>query len=803
MMSAEDRQLELEEEMRGLGASRYLKSMTKQEEIMLPPGIQMLRKSVMPMVGALSGWITEVRGGQARRYASYANLIEEAGVEAVAYIAMRRAINAISMRQKTTSLAIELGGDLKEELEYRDFKAAEPYLYKAVVKDMDKVSSERHRVVVLGLARRRAGIPDREIDKEARLSIGIKLLELVQQATGLIEMVTITEGKNRTVSMVMGTEEARQWLEKQHDYCQILSPLFLPMLCQPRDWETPKLGGYLTTKLDLIKTPNKAYLSELEAVEMPVVYGAINAMQRTGWRINQRVLTTMEALWNLGGDRAKLPPKEGRNLPPKPTDINTNEESRREWKKAAKPVYQWNARNMSKVVSVAQKLWVANKFKDQAEFFYVWTMDWRGRAYPVGTFVHPQSDDSGKALLEFSVGKPLGDTGAAWLKVHLANTWGNDKVSFDDRIQWAEDNAAMILRCGMDPLVNREWMDAGSPFGFLAACFDFLGYKMNGPDHISHLPVQVDGSCNGLQNFSAMLLDEIGGRATNLIPSEKPKDIYGLVAEQANLLAQEDYCVHSIPEAEVFAGKITRGLTKRNTMTMPYSVTQYGMKDQLMEEFRKMADEGKSWDFLGNDEFKCATYLAGINYKAIGKVVVAARNAMDWLKAVAKVVSSDALPVIWTNPAGLPIVQSYQEIQGHRVQVMVGGKRQLFTINREGQKLDTRKQAAGIAPNFVHSCDSGHMMRTVVKCWEAGIDSFSFIHDSFGTHACDMTDLSCFLREAFVEQYEGNVLEKFREEIVEQLTRSGSTELVEKLPPIPPKGSLDLQAVKHSEYFFA
>jgi DNA-directed RNA polymerase len=317
------------------------------------------------------------------------------------------------------------------------------------------------------------------------------------------------------------------------------------------------------------------------------------------------------------------------------------------------------------------------------------------------------------------------------------------------------------------------------------------------------MPIQVDGSCNGLQNFSAMLLDEIGGAATNLIPSEKPNDIYALVAAEANKIIQRDWCVQSVPEAEVFQAGITRKLTKRNTMTMPYSVTQFGMKDQLMEEFRKMRDEGKPLDYLGNDEFKVAGYLAGVNYKAIGKVVVAARNAMDWLKEVAKVAASDGLPVVWTNPAGMPIQQAYQQTSGKRLQLMVGGKMTNFFIKVEGKTLDARKQSAGIAPNFVHSCDSGHMMRTITKCLDAGIDTFSFIHDSFGSHACDLDNLAAILREAFVEQYSEGVLERFRDEIVEQLSRSGGEKLVEKIPPLPPKGTLDLSVVRDSPYFFA
>lgn len=798
-----EQQMALEEDMRGLGIARYIKNMTASEEAELPPGALLLRQSVLPLSQAIQTWIDDLRAGNPRRMASILNAIEEVGAAECAYLTMRRMINAVSGRMKTTAFAVELGGDLEEELEYRDFKKTHPKLFKAVAEQVKTSSSDHYRSTVLHLARRRSGVADKGWDKETKLKIGVKLMEMAIESTGLVEINTVQEGPNHTVHYLMGTPKTLEWLEKQHGHCQVLSPLYLPMVCKPNPWVAPKVGGYMTVKLDMVKTPNKNYLEELAHVDMPIVYGALNSLQNTGWRINKRIMEVMQQLWERGGDRAGLPPKEGRPIPPKPHDIDTNEESLKAWKKKAKPVYNWNHRNMSKVIGMAQKLWVAEKFAPFEEFFYVWTLDWRGRAYPVGTFVHPQSDDTGKSLLEFSQGKPLGETGAAWLAVQLANTWGNDKVSFDDRIQWTQDNTSMILGCAFDPLVNREWMDADSPFGFLAACFEWAGYKMMGTAYVSHLPIQVDGSCNGLQNFSAMLLDEIGGRATNLIPSEKPQDIYGLVAAEANKIIDEDWHVRNTTEAEVFLGRITRKLTKRNTMTMPYSVTQFGMKDQLLEEFRKLADDGKPLDYLGCDEFACAGYLAGVNYKAIGKVVVAARNAMDWLKEVAKIAASDALPVVWTNPAGMPIQQNYQATTGKRIELTVGGKVTKFTIQVDGKKLDGRKQAAGIAPNFVHSCDSGHMMRTLVKALDAGITSFSFIHDSYGTHACDMTDLAAILREAFVEQYSEGILERFREEIIEQLALSGSNELIAKIPAIPPKGTLDLEAVKDSQYFFA
>jgi DNA-directed RNA polymerase len=107
-------------------------------------------------------------------------------------------------------------------------------------------------------------------------------------------------------------------------------------------------------------------------------------------------------------------------------------------------------------------------------------------------------------------------------------------VPFADRIQWVKDHQEQILDSALQPLDGqRFWTEADSPWSALAACFEWAGYVMTGTEFVSHLPIALDGSCNGLQNFSAMLRDPVGGKATNLIPQEKPADIYTQVMKVA------------------------------------------------------------------------------------------------------------------------------------------------------------------------------------------------------------------------------------------------------------------------------
>ena len=185
---------------------------------------------------------------------------------------------------------------------------------------------------------------------------------------------------------------------------------------------------------------------------------------------------------------------------------------------------------------------------------------------------------------------------------------------------------------------------------------------------------------------------------------------------------------------------------------------------------------------------------------AVNKVLVKAGEAMKWLQHAASLATSEQLPVRWTTPVGFPVMQAYANLEKRKVKTSLSGKLVYLTMYREKDDLDRRKQSQGIAPNYVHSCDAAHMMLTVVRAKQAGIQNFSMIHDSFGTTAGDVEQLYHTVREAFVEMYhEVDVLESFRDEIVQQLSEKNR----EKLEALPERGTLDITQVVHSRYCFA
>src|SRR6185436_3208329 len=98
---------------------------------------------------------------------------------------------------------------------------------------------------------------------------------------------------------------------------------------------------------------------------------------------------------------------------------------------------------------------------------------------------------------------------------------------------------------------------------FLAACREWKRYREQGSDFRSHLPVSMDGTCNGYQHLSAMGRDHIGGSATNLLPSDQPEDIYQEVADHVSIRIMFDAEYDRGPDhdaARELLGKIDRSV---------------------------------------------------------------------------------------------------------------------------------------------------------------------------------------------------------------------------------------------------
>ena len=234
-------------------------------------------------------------------------------------------------------------------------------------------------------------------------------------------------------------------------------------------------------------------------------------------------------------------------------------------------------------------------------------------------------------------------------------------------------------------------------------------------------------------------------------------------------------------------------------MVLPYGGTFKSCQQYVMDEVRDRIHGGLENPF-GAELSKAATYLATLVWSSIGDVVVAARSAMSWLQAVARVATKYEKPLRWTTPSGFVVIQHYRERRAKQIRTRFQGSVVQFRTVEELDKIERSKQASAVAPNFVHSLDASAMMLTIMHGKDAGITSWAMIHDSYGTHAADTDLLAHTLRRVFVGMYASHdVLTEFRDAVAAALTPEQAADL----PPVPESGTLDLQRVLDAAYFFA
>ena len=813
-----DEQRRLEEESVSIGQARVREQVQRLRENRREhegaPGRQLMAWAVPKLSDAIAEWIEKATNGKPTPNATAARLVRDQDPDVLAYLTMRAIVSNSSQVVRLQTVALEAARLIEDETRFQAMKRQDPKYFKRLAESLKKRSPHyaHGRRVFLTMASRQDHIEMPEPWPQGIcLRLGVHLVSQAVEVTGLFETSQLGhKAKNRASShVVQPTQQLLDWLRKGYERLEMQRPKSLPCVIPPARWESPFKGGYhfaLAGKFPLVKQQDRAYLEDLETADMQEVYDAVNNLQETPWAINEGVLGVAQEAMRLGLEIPGLHTGMEDPLPARPPEADEDEDKHREWKRMAAAVYDRNIRKRSKATLTSTILWMAGRMKDYPRIYFPYTLDFRGRAYPAVPNLNPQGCDLSKGLLRFAEGKPLGEEGPFWLAVHVANTAGQDKMSLEERAAWVEQNHDRIIEAAIDPLGRglNWWADADDPWQHLAACFEWLGYTIEGEDYVSRVPIAFDGSCNGLQHYSAMLRDREGGSAVNLIPMDQPADIYGEVLTKLQVKVERDAANSEDEKTQDMAlrwlrsGELDRQMVKRPVMTIPYGSQLFGFRQQIQEELKDRNAIGME----GSCYWESA-YLAERLWETAKEVVRGARRGMDWLQEMARLVAKEELPVTWTAPTGFPIKQQYRDTKYRRVETHWAGavtkKRLGISLKEETDKLNSRRQANGIGPNVVHSLDAAMMMFTVNRATSHGIGTLSMVHDSYATTAADAGLLFGLIREVFVEMYREPVLEQLQEEFSAQL----SPEAREKAPALPERGDLDIEEVLESDFFFS
>ena len=456
--------------------------------------------------------------------------------------------------------------------------------------------------------------------------------------------------------------------------------------------------------------------------------------------------------------------------------------------------------NVSNCIGLNLILKEYENYKHLDKFHFTYQYDFRGRIYPAQNHINTQGNDLMKAVMMFKEGSPIEDIeDENWFYILGANQYGFDKDEYEDRI--TKIKQVDYRSYAEDPLVHKGWTQADNPLQFLAWCYEAKAYEDNPSEFLSYLPMGLDGTCSGIQIYSGLLRDREGAMAVNVI-GDKRQDIYQRVADKVNeYLAKGDYnktITYITQKGEVTEDvthigknlKVDRSLTKRNTMTQPYSVTKFGMYEQLKDEIKSQERNGKVFP---DDGWKIAKFLVELNDRAIQEIVKGARVGQEFLKDVTKDIIKGGEYIYYNTPfTNFPVIQRIFTKKRNRIYTQLG----YLTLQTYTNDIDNRKMISGIAPNVIHSLDAVLLAMVVKELREVyDIKSFHFIHDQYGVPINKVKILSKVTREKFYELFSSDPLNY----IVTQMYKGNSPRNINDVLI----NTLDIKEVLDSKYLFS
>lgn len=461
-----------------------------------------------------------------------------------------------------------------------------------------------------------------------------------------------------------------------------------------------------------------------------------------------------------------------------PKGLLTNPQDSFSWEAAcilASSPWRVNEYSPALDLDASEDPWLALKLASHrrlggVDFYLPVNMDFRGRIYYRTPWVTPQANDLGKSLLRF----PKGDLELAPFEFeyaqiatvkHLASLYGMDKRPVAERMAWFQSWDGDVSKAD-SPLTLKAHMN------------------LIASGQSNSIPVQLDGTCNGLQHLSALMADEVGAREVNLTEGgDTPADIYGRVAS----LGAERLSSAVLPEAEehwkarfLLTGVcIDRALCKQPVMVLPYGGTReavrQAVKAAVLDQLKVLPGDRTTspWHLVEDDGYAAfrernledhplfnedIRQLSSLVYSCITPAIPKAMAAMHTLQQIGSWLGTRALAwrigpsgeqPMWVVQAKSKATRKQVTMQGYHLPDVI----RRLTLMSQSNEVDPRAHRTGIVANFIHSLDAEHLARTVTAFKVLGGTCVGAVHDCVMCRPSEVRLMHRALRGTFAEMY--------------------------------------------------
>lgn len=775
-----EQQVEMERTAISRGRSRFKQTTEKLEEQAYASATVYGNSIIRGLVPVMAAKIEETRvkyrsGHNGHHFREVAQYLDEMEAEALATITIKVLIDQLfvlrsrdNRRPPNTvhNVTASVGVAVMREIQMRHYEKEAPGLFNHVkARYWHKAAGTWQKPKVAQQIMTRCNVDWQRWPYSLRLRLGGFLLDKLMECCDLFTIHCSTTEDRKKLNLVVPSEELLSMRQAILDSALESAVYLWPMLIEPNDWSREHHGGYLLN--DLCKNLSLVRVKGQDAIECGEAGKFVNRLQKVAYRVNPFILGVANELAERGIGLGKFQPVITMPLPSKPADIAENRESRHRYRRAAAEAMNFNAAAFKRSIRTRVSLEVAGRFVDQERFYLPWSLDYRGRAYPIPSFLHPHDTDFGKSLIRFADESSITPKAVEWLAFQVGTTYGLDKKPMAERKAWAHENAQLLLAVAEDPLGSRAlWEAADEPWQFLAAAEEFVACVLKKTRTTTGLPVAIDATCSGLQVLSGLAKDATAAALVNVLPADRPSDAYAVVAQLAAPHVPE--CVRP---------HLDRKVVKRVVMTIPYNAKPHSnrsyIKDALIE---------KGVDFSPQE----LTQTAKAVREAVNQALPGPMAVMEWIEDVVRErLDAGDQRLEWTSPSGFHVIQNCMESESKQINLHLMGACRI-TYFQPTNKPHRQRHKNSTSPNFIHSLDAALL--------HLGFHDFSLpfsvIHDSIWGRATDMDQLASRIRATYATLFKQDILQDWADQV------QASTK-----PPII--GDLNVEDVIDSTYFFS
>ncbi len=588
------------------------------------------------------------------------------------------------------------------------------------------------------------------------------------------------------------------------EQCRRFSHDLLPMLIEPQPVTNESIGGWL---LDSLQTKQSSKNGHIELSPRHLEF--INRQQRVPFEINPDTYKLMEKLIEYQLPLSKFHYQTLQDVPSVSQLLGYGEiQDKDEQDQLVRnhPDYKETKRERSRIIDINKKMVMegllchqvidkCKKVVDDEKFYIPMKPDFRGRIYSRVPFISFQSHDSGRYLLRFHNKTPIDDRTEYWYKIGISNSCGNDKLSFDRRIQWFDSHRDQLINVGR--MIYGGDFDRGyqflkdqcdDPFCVFSLCNEYFRIFEERSQEYSQCYVNVDCSCSGTSIFNTWRRNRTGGILTNLIDTPYPQDIYTEVWNEIQKNVKPNtFRPDHIQELE--RTKKIRKMIKDTYIptqySQPLSQQKYNLRTYNREELKPI---GLDFTDQEMDEFVRVWDKSFDRKTSINTVI-------RWFKLrTREILDSGKNCIYYTSCNGSKMTMKYPKTKRTQIHTFGFGSMELTVDSKEDivtENVNRNKMLSGVVPNITHLTDSSSLSESF---WNYDGD-FITIHDSVGLPPGKKLDEGVVrLKEGFITSTKYNVWDQFR---------------IENDLPIDPQtsgpvvGDLDIEEIRGSHYLYS